>query len=98
MSWSGQVVGFLREAKTDGMSFEVAWAAAMMKHPPRGPGMGRRQMSLLDEDGESLVTFLQRSAEDAWYGRKPLLRHLSVDLLDVPEHVPVRRALDRVGA
>ena len=82
-NWAGEVVAYLGEAKTAGVDFDTAWHNALFHHPPRGPGMGRRQLSFEDTE-ETLVDFFRRVTEDAWHGRRPVLRHLSVDLLDIP--------------
>ena len=83
MGWTGDVVTFLSDAKRSGVDFQAAWRAAVQKYPPRGPGMGQRQLSLEDEE-ETLLAFFERAVEDAWFDRRPALRHLSTDLLDVP--------------
>ena len=54
---------------------------ALRKYPPRGPGMGQRQLTLEDDGEPTLVQFLESACEDAWYGRKPALAGLTGDLL-----------------
>jgi hypothetical protein len=76
-SWASQVVDSMRTSKAAGMDFEWAWAEALLVHPP-----GRReadtgaQLSLYGVRDETQVEFLRRACEDAWSGRRPLLRRL----------------------
>jgi hypothetical protein len=77
--WSEGMVDTLLDCKVSGMAFEAAWLYALVVHPPRGRDLGPSRPTLLNEDGtlpeESPVEFLRRVADDAWHGRKPLLRH-----------------------
>lgn len=75
MSWTESVVADLAVFKGYGWSFEESWRRAVESHPPRGRDLGLRRPSLLDDD-ESLVDFTRRACEDAWHGRRPLLRHM----------------------
>jgi len=67
----------MQASKAAGMDFEWAWAEAMLAHPP-----GRRevqagvQLSLYGVREETQAEFLRKACEDAWMGRRPLLRHL----------------------
>lgn len=83
--WSSDVIASLCDAKRSGVRFDVAWERAMVMFPPRGPGFGQRQLSLMAGREEPLDAFLRRAAEDAWHGRRPYLAHLSPDLMDVRE-------------
>ena len=50
MMWQAEVVAFLRDCKDHGWEFAPAWSAALRRYPPRGPGMGQRQLTLEDDD------------------------------------------------
>lgn len=71
------MIGALVEAKAAGVPFEAAWQLAMQAHPPmlRKMDRGPVQPSLLDDETD-MVTFLRLCCEDAWFGRRPVLRHL----------------------
>lgn len=80
MTWTDEVVSFLCDAKIAGVDYQEAWLAALREHPPSGVGLGQRQLAMGEE--ETLIEFFARVTEDAWYGRRPTLQYLSVDLLD----------------
>lgn len=85
MYWQGEVVAFLRRCKDAGWAFDESWQAAMKRHPPRGAGMGQRQLSLEDDGEPTLVDFLERVCRDAWYGQRQEQARLSPDLLERSE-------------
>lgn len=82
MEWSSQVVTFLLARKERGIRFSVAWEEAMLRFPPRGIAV--RQSARMAAD-EPIPAFLRRVCDDAWHGRQPELRHLSADLMSLPE-------------
>lgn len=86
-AWSTRVVDELARLKEQGYDFQEAWRAAMQEHPPRGRDRGLRAPALFDDERhvepmESPVEFLKRATEDAWHGRRPVLRYLT-DLWDL---------------
>jgi hypothetical protein len=81
-AWSSRVIDELAELKAQGYDFQEAWRAAMQEHPPRGRDRGMRAPALFDDERhvepvESPVEFLKRACEDAWRGRRPVLRYLT---------------------
>ena len=90
--WQQDVVAFLRDCKDHGWDFAPAWELALRRYPPRGAGMGQRQLTLEDDGEPTLVQFLERACSDAWHGRCPALARLSTDLVDVPSDVRFGRA------
>lgn len=73
--WHERVVRELCEMKTTGVPFETAWRLALERHPPMSRDMGPACPCLFDEE-TSVVEFVRVAAEDAWHGRRPVLRHL----------------------
>ena len=65
------------------LDFEQAWAAVMLKCPPRGAFREIAAENLFEaaQEAEPLAVFLRRVCCDAYYDRKSHLRHLRM-LLD----------------
>lgn len=80
--WQSDVVALLRECKDNGWDFESAWQMTIRRYPPRGPGMGQRQMTLEDDGEPTLVQFLEQACRQAWHNERPELARISTDLLD----------------
>ena len=77
MTWSAEMVATLCMLKRAGYDFDSAWVEALRTHPPRG-SEHRGELTLLQDTREvDAVEFLRRSAEDAWHGRRDVLRHLT---------------------
>lgn len=71
-SYAAAVVERLRELKTLGLSFTLAWQYAMADHPPNGFWQPRRR-ELWDPDTgaaheDAPIEFLRRECEKAWNG------------------------------
>jgi hypothetical protein len=82
MSWQSNVVEHMRGLRANGTrDFEEAWRLALRAFPPRGRDMGPVTPTLLDDDGETVVAFFRRVADDAWHGRAPALQHFHPSLL-----------------
>ena len=84
MRWQAEVVAFLVNCKARGWDWDIAWAQALRKYPPRGTGFGngRRQLSFEDDGEPGLVEFFERACFEAWHGIRPEVAGLSVDLMD----------------
>ncbi len=63
------MVASLIQSKRAGYSFEAGWKIARQENPPR---------SRVEREIEQAV---RGYMEDAWYGRKPRLRHFSLEML-----------------
>ena len=84
MFWQAKVVAFLRECKANGWDWDTAWDQALQRYPPRGVGMGQKQLSLEDDGEPSVLQFFERACRDAWHGYRPELARLGPALMDVP--------------
>lgn len=96
--WNARVVEHLVMLKRQGLGFDDAWLMAMRAHPPRGRDCGPERPTLLDDprESESLVAFHRRACSDAWFGRRPELKHFHPSLLidrDGSEIRPKQRRL-----
>jgi hypothetical protein len=83
VNWIGDVVEHLARSRRAGATFDDAWSAALREFPPRGRDVGVWRPTLLPEPGGevSVVEFFRVAAEDAWYGRRPVLRHFDARAL-----------------
>jgi hypothetical protein len=93
--WTSDVIAALAAAKSEGMTFETAWATVIDRFPPSGRDAGPARMALFSDDGETPAEFLRRVAADAWEGRRPVLRHLAhalelIEQVDEPRIVTGR--------
>lgn len=85
MGWIEDVVDRLAALKlVPGMEHDAAWEIVMREFPPRGRDVGPpRPLLFGGMEEEPLVDFMKRTTADAWYGRRPELRHLETALLDL---------------
>ena len=83
MTWSSRVIDELHALKGDGVGFDEAWRAATRKHKPSTRAEGYRETLFVsdpEDESASEVEFLYAVCSDAWFGRRPVLRHLAVGL------------------
>lgn len=97
MAWSSRMIEALADLKRAGIAdFPVAWSMAMRANPPAAREIGYRETLFPDEqdaeDELSEVEWVQRAAQDAWTGARPILRHLraAMELVTVDDSAPAR--------
>lgn len=70
VAWERAIVASLMVSKRSGRySFATSWQIAVRENPPR---------SQLERD---IMPAVRGFCEDAWLGRRPALRHFSLDML-----------------
>lgn len=98
MGWSEAMVDRLAALKLTGLDFDSCWAIALRENVPFGREH-RGELTLLSDPRETdPVEFLRRACEDAWHGRRPVLRHLEPALRDLSGTITMHRVSGRLIA
>jgi hypothetical protein len=90
-SWEQRVIASMCQSKVAGLTFNAAWRRATLDVPiPRTCHASTPAQLFLvagdDPEEIGVVDAMRGYAEDAWFGRKPGLRHFSLDILRDSDH------------